>query len=41
VERFSFKWLNDVEVKEHYQVKILIGLQLSENLNDIVDINWA
>jgi hypothetical protein len=39
VVRFNLKKLNDVEVKEQYQIKISYMFADLENLDDDVDIN--
>jgi hypothetical protein len=44
MERFNLRKLNDVEVKEQYQVKISNKFVVLENLDnddDNVEINWA
>jgi hypothetical protein len=41
MERFNFQKLNDVKVKEQYQVKISDRFTALENLDDDVDINRA
>jgi hypothetical protein len=41
MERFNPKKLNDVEVKEQYQVKIKNTFAALENLDNDVDINRA
>jgi hypothetical protein len=38
VQRFDLRELNDLEVKEHYQVKISNRFAGLENLDDNVDI---
>jgi len=41
MKRVNLKKLNDVEVKEQYQVKISNRFAALENLDDDVDINRA
>jgi hypothetical protein len=41
MERFNLKKLNDMEVKEEYQVKFSNRFEGFENLDDILDINRA
>jgi hypothetical protein len=41
MEGFSLKKLNDVEVREQYQVKISNRFPALENLNDNTDIKRA
>jgi hypothetical protein len=39
--KFNLKKLNDIEVKEQYQVKIFSRFAVLESLNDNVDFNCA
>jgi len=40
-ERFNLRRLNELKVREQYQIKITKRFAVLGNLSDDVDINWA